>query len=116
MVKLVLSFLTILILSAATGCNVSFEELEDITYPYPDSKEVIMTLEEYKLLETGMSIDEVWEIIGGKCTSTALTDLGMGEEYITESYGCNGNGQVGANVILMFQGNKLITKGQTGLK
>lgn len=59
---------------------------------------------------------EVWNVIGGQCTNTGITDVGAGEQYVTVSYGCNGSGTTGANVILMFQGGKLINKTQTGLK
>lgn len=83
---------------------------------YPDSKDVTVTLEEFNKLKSGMTESEVWDIIGGKCTNTGTTDLGIGSEYVTVSYGCNGNGSVGANVILMFQGGKLNTMSQTGLK
>lgn len=98
-----------------TGCAKSLEKLTD-TYPYPDSKDVKVTLEEYQKLKTGMSEQEVWDIIGGQCTNTGTTDIGMGEAYKTVSYGCNGDGSIGANAILMFQGGKLTTMSQIGLK
>jgi len=101
-----------------TGCGDSSiqEELDNITYPYPDSKDVVVSLEEYNQLKNGMTEDEVWEIIGGKCTNTGNTDLGMGEEYITTTYGCNGSGKTGANAILIFQGGTLNSMSQAGLK
>lgn len=63
-----------------------------------------------------MTEDEVWDIIGGVCTNTGTTDLGIGSEYVTISYGCNGNGGIGSNVILMFQGGEHSTFSQIGLK
>ena len=103
-----------------TGCTEDLEtlshEIDDSQYVYPDSKDVSVTLEEYNNLKSGMTEKQVWEIIGGKCTNTGTTDLGIGKEYVTISYGCNGNGTLGANVILMFQGGKLSTMSQTGLK
>lgn len=103
-----------------TGCTEELEDLEneldDAQYVYPDSKDVTVTLDEYNQLESGMTEQQVWDIIGGQCTNTGTTDLGIGDQYVTISYGCNGNGSIGANVILMFQGGKLSTMSQTGLK
>ena len=103
-----------------TGCSEELENLsnnvKDSDYVYPDSKDVVVSLENYNKLASGMTEQQVWDIIGGKCTNTGTTDIGIGEEYITVSYGCNGNGSVGSNVILMFQGGKLSTMSQIGLK
>lgn len=103
-----------------TGCTEELEnlenELDEAQYVYPDSKDVIVTLDEYNQLKSGMTEQQVWDIIGGQCTNTGTTDLGIGDQYVTVSYGCNGNGSIGANVILMFQGGKLSTMSQTGLK
>lgn len=111
---LILGLLCVLTIS---GCSEDIsDKLEDTQYVYPDSKDVIVTLDEYKQLKSGMTEQEVWDIIGGKCTNTGTTDLGIGEQYITISYGCNGNGNTGSNVILMFQGGKLNTMSQIGLK
>lgn len=103
-----------------TGCT---EELEDLSndvkeaeYVYPDSKDVVVSLEEYNNLSSGMTEQQVWDIIGGQCTNTGTTDIGAGDQYVTVSYGCNGNGGVGSNVILMFQGGKLSTMSKIGLK
>lgn len=104
-------FAALFIMVTMTGCDSS-----TLVYPYPDSKDVIVTLEEFNQLETGMTEDEVWNIIGGKCTITGETSLEGLEEYKTISYGCNGEGTTGANVQLMFQGGKLSTKAQSGLK
>lgn len=103
-----------------TGCTEELEnlqnDLEDIDYVYPDSKDVTVTLDEFNQLKSGMTEKEVWDIIGGQCTNTGTTDMGIGSQYVTISYGCNGSGSVGANVILMFQGGKLNTMSQHGLK
>lgn len=99
------------IMVTMTGCDSYTSQ-----YAYPDSKDTIVTLEEFNQLETGMTEEEVWDIIGGKCTLDAETSIDGLEEYKTVSYGCNGKGTTGANVQLMFQGGKLSTKAQTGLK
>ena len=110
-VALLMSFLIL------SGCTDELEsDLEDIKYAYPDSKDVIVTLSEYNELSSGMKEQEVWDISGGECTKTGTTDLGIGNQYVTITYGCNGNGTAGSNVVLMFQGGKLSTMSQIGLK
>ena len=104
-------FAALFIMNTMTGCDSS-----SLVYPYPDSKDTIVTLEEFNQLETGMTEDEVWNIIGGKCTLEGETAIDGLEEYKTVTYGCNGKGTTGANVQLMFQGGKLSTKAQAGLK
>lgn len=100
-----------------TACGNSLKlNIDETTYPYPDSKDTLVTMSEYKELNTGMTEKEVWDIIGGECTKTSTTDVGSGEEYITTSYGCNGSGSEGATVILMFLGGKLSTLTQVGLQ
>ena len=108
-------FAILFIVIMTTGCDFDME-VDDLSYAYPDSKDTIVTLEEFNQLKTGMSENEVWNIIGGKCTLTGETSIDGLEEYKTISYGCNGKGKIGANVILMFQGGKLSTMSQAGLK
>lgn len=113
-------FIFVIISLTLTGCASKLEEIseeiDDAKLVYPDSKDVIVTLEKFNKLSSGLSEDEVWDIFGGKCTNTGTTDLGIGSEYVTVSYGCNGNGSIGSNVVLMFQGGKLKTMSQIGLK
>lgn len=120
MKKTLLTLGVLFISICLVGCSAEVEDLqndiEDMNYAYPDSKDTTVTLAEYQQLSAGMTEQQVWDTIGGKCTNTGTTDLGMGAEYVTISYGCNGEGSVGANVILMFQGGKLTTMSQAGLK
>lgn len=120
MKKLLLTLLIVLSSLLFCGCTKELEdisnELSELDYVYPDSKDVVVTLEQYNKLKSGMTEEDVWDILGGKCTNTGTTDLGMGDEYITVSYGCNGNGGIGSNIILMFQGGKLSTMSQIDLK
>ncbi|GEM_PF-1068773 len=103
-----------------TGCSEELDDLsktlDDASYAYPDTKDVVVSLDVFNKLSSGMTEQQVWDIIGGKCTNTGTTDIGMGSQYITVSYGCNGNGGIGSNVILMFQGGKLSTMSQIGLE
>ena len=115
-----LLFLLLITTFILTGCSDEFENfssnLADSQYVYPDSKDVIVTMDEYNQLKSGLTEKEVWSIVGGQCTKTGTTDLGIGSKYITVTYGCNGNGSIGSNVVLMFQGGKLSTMSQVGLK
>lgn len=113
MKKIILICILMIVPMLLTGCT---EELDDIEYAYPDSKAVVVDLEKYNKLSSGMTEKQVWDILGGECTNTGTTDLGMGSEYVTKSYGCNGNGGIGSNVVLMFQGGKLMTMSQIDLK
>ena len=121
MKKCVIGIVTVSLLILTTGCDTENldslnETLDEASYVYPDSKDVTVTLAEFNQLSSGMTEQEVWNIIGGQCTNTGTTDLGIGEEYKTVSYGCNGEGSIGANVILMFQGGKLTTMNQNSLR
>lgn len=74
-----------------------------------------ITKEKFEKLENGMTYEQVTEIVGGPGELTS--EVGKkGEEHYTVSYSYPGEGSLGANAILMFQGNKLNTKAQTGLK
>lgn len=93
------------------GCG----SIDDSMYPYPDSKGTTVTLAEYNQLKNGMSYDEVVSIIGGECTKES--EVGdEDDELYTVTYGCNGSGDTGANVQLLFQGGELDTKAQFGLR
>lgn len=120
MKKIILTLLIVLSSLLFSGCATEIEEISNeidkLDYVYPDSKDVVVTLKKYNKLKSGMTEEEVWDILGGKCTNTGTTDLGMGDEYVTVSYGCNGNGGIGSNIILMFQGGKLSTMSQIDLK
>ena len=75
-----------------------------------------ITLAEFEAIKPGMTYAEVVEIIGGEGTLNSETDLGMGEEYITQIYSWDAEGAftVG-NATVSFQGGKVISKAQLGL-
>lgn len=70
---------------------------------------VLITFEQYKKLEVGMTYEEVTEIIGGDGTA-------MSEAADIVVYSYNGKGDLGANAVLTFQKGKLMAKAQAGLK
>lgn len=68
-----------------------------------------ISLEEFTSIETGMSKDQVVDIIGGPLE--LLSQSGSAEMYMVE-----GNGMPGANANFMFYDGKLDTKAQFGLE
>ena len=77
-----------------------------------DNPETI-SLDEYDQLEIGMYYSDVSFIIGGygeKISESEIADV------YTSMYQYEGDGDLGANAILMFQNGKLYSKAQSGLK
>ena len=80
------------------------------------NSEASISLEEFNKIETGMTYEEVRDIVGGEGTLGSSVDVGFGEEYKTEIYQWTGEGSLGANANVTFQGGKVISKAQIGLK
>ncbi len=70
---------------------------------------VLITFAQYKKLEVGMSVEEVINILGGE--GEALSET---ENTVVYSY--KGAAGDGSNAVIAFQGGKLLTKAQAGLK
>jgi outer membrane protein assembly factor BamE (lipoprotein component of BamABCDE complex) len=69
----------------------------------------------YDQIQNGMTYEQVQQIAGGE--GEILSESGQkGTDLYTIMVQYEGNGDLGANVSLMFQGNKLQTKAQFGLK
>jgi hypothetical protein len=82
--------------------------------PAPKNKETISKAE-FDTIKNGMSYEEVTQIIGGP--GELLSESGnKGEALHTVMYMYTGEGGLGANANMMFQGNKLMNKAQLGLK
>jgi len=74
-----------------------------------------MNMAEFSQLKSGMSYQEATAIIGGP--GEVMSESGSpGESLHTIMYMYNGEGDMGANANLMFQGDKLQNKAQFGLK
>ena len=89
-----------------------FEEQPNISAPNNPT----ISLEEFNKIQTGMSYQEVCNIIGGSGELLSESDLGLGDEYRTTMYAWEGEGLIGANADVMFQGGKVISKAQFGLE
>ena len=75
-----------------------------------------ISLAEFNHIKTGMTYDEVVQIIGS--TGTLLSESGgnLGPEYYTALWMWEGEGSLGANANVMFQGGGVISKAQFGLE
>ncbi|HAS04385.1 MAG TPA: hypothetical protein DCR71_01285 [Dehalococcoidia bacterium] len=74
-----------------------------------------MNMAEFTQLKSGMSYKEATAIIGGP--GEIMSESGsQGDSLHTVMYMYDGEGDIGANANLMFQGDKLQNKAQFGLK
>jgi len=74
-----------------------------------------MTKKEFLDIKIGMSYQEVVDIIGGE--GELVSEMGeAGDEQHTISVMYDGEGKLGANASLIFQGGKLSSKTQVGLE
>lgn len=89
----------------------AFDGSEPVVYNEPT-----ISLDEFNQIATGMTYDEVVKIIGGPGEILSQTDLGMGDEYASVMYMWDGEGSIGANANVMFQGGEVISKAQFGLE
>lgn len=77
-----------------------------------DSSEYI-TMDEYDQIETGMSYDEVQEIVGSAGEVSSQVETGGIKIVIITWYG---NGVAGSNANVTFTNNEVTAKAQVGLK
>jgi len=74
-----------------------------------------VTLEQFNRVQTGMTLIEVISIMGHG-TLDSEVDLGIGAAFVTRMYSWNGRGSIGANASIMFQGGRVVSKAQAGLR
>ena len=74
-----------------------------------------ITLEMFNTVETGMTHREVSDILGSSGTVVSEVDLGLGSQHVTIMRQWSGRG-LGANAQIMFQGGRVISKAQVGLR
>lgn len=80
-----------------------------------NQKSELITLEEFNKIESGMTYEQVKEIIGSDGTLTSDVSIGD-EKYHTQIYSWYGNTITGANANVTFQNGKVVGKAQVGLK
>ena len=75
-----------------------------------------ISLEEFEQIQTGMSYQEVFDLVGSRGDLLSEADLGLGDEYYTAIYSWDGEGSLGANASVTFQGGYVTSKAQAGLE
>ena len=97
--------------SAALGGGVSSG---NIPVAEPTNKPTI-SLDEFNAIETGMTYEEVVEIIGSEGQVLSEVDIGE-DEYKTTMYAWEGDYGLGSNANVTIQGGAVVSKAQLGLK
>jgi len=104
-----------IIATGGKGSNTNNQTTETSTVKTEEKQENKITLEKFNKIETGMSYEQVVEIIGEEGTTLSETNISNNEKYHTVIYSWKAeNGIANANVT--FQGGKVISKAQIGLK
>lgn len=75
-----------------------------------------ISLAEFNQIATGMTYDEVVQIIGSSGTLLSESGGNLGPEYYTALWMWEGEGIAGANANVMFQGGGVVSKAQFGLE
>lgn len=78
-----------------------------------EQKQEKLTLEKFNKIETGMTYDQVVEIIGEEGTVLSESEIA---NIKTTMYSWYGEGSIGANANITFQNGKVTAKVQFGLK
>jgi hypothetical protein len=79
------------------------------------AKKTSITKADFDKMQTGMTYEQVVQTIGVE--GELMSESGdKGTQYYTVMYKWNGSGNLGANANAMFQGGKMISKAQFGLK
>lgn len=115
MKKIFLVTLIVFTLFALISCDSANDIIKGTSADIINS-EASISLEEFNKIETGMTYQEICDIVGGKGTLSSSVDVGLGGEYKTEIYQWTGSGSIGANANVTLQGGKVISKAQIGLK
>lgn len=94
--------------------SISYSMYEE--YNIPEENAPTISLAEFNSIKNGMGFQEVFDIIGSRGEVISEVDLGLGDEYITMMFEWDGEGSLGANANVTFQGGKVIGKAQFGLE
>ena len=78
-----------------------------------EQKQDRLNLEKFNKIETGMSYQEVVNIIGEEGTVLSESEIGNIKSIIYSWYG---EGSIGANANVTFQNGKVVSQAQVGLK
>ena len=110
----ILVFATIIVIFLGIGVASSINEnaLPSSSQSYKDEK---ITLEKFNKIETGMTYQEVVDIIGEEGTVLSEVDIVQDEQYHTIMYSWTAKDGI-ANANVTFQAGKVVSKAQIGLE
>lgn len=83
--------------------------------PTTEANTAKISLDEFNQLQTGMSYEQAVAVIGGEGAKLSESSFGDVTTVMYQWDGSNDSG-FGANANAMFQGDKLVSKAQLGLK
>lgn len=98
---------------AARANDAQTSEAEDAAEATKEASGAGVTLANFQKLETGMTYEQVVEILGDPGEELSRSDIAG---YTTVMYSWNGEGGFGANMNAMFQNGKMVSKAQLGLR
>ncbi len=101
--------------SQGTNSNVT-EQTATNSSNLVTSENTRITLEEFNQIQTGMTYEQVVELIGTDGTIMSESDITGDGQYKTTIYSWEGKGGLGANANVTFQGGKVVAKAQFGLE
>lgn len=113
--KVITFLLVVIVLGAVVGASGSETKNNNSTQTSTtvEQKQEKLNLEKFNKIETGMTYEQVVEIIGEE--GTVLSESETANIKIT-IYSWYGEGSIGANANVTFQNGKVTTKAQFGLK
>lgn len=101
------------LLTAMNG-KISYDSFAEAV-EYAGSNPPTINLEEFNAIQEGMDYQEVTNIVGS--SGELVSESGMsGSDYYTQLRSWEGEGSLGANATVMFQGGVVVSKSQFGLQ
>ena len=101
------------LLTAMNG-KISYDSFAEVV-EYAGSNPPTINLEEFNAIQEGMTYQEVTDIVGS--SGELVSESGMsGSDYYTQLRSWEGEGSLGANANVMFQGGVVVSKSQFGLQ
>lgn len=93
--------------------NLSFDIFDSA--PSGGNNPATISKEEFDAIYTGMTYQQVVDLVGGPGEVLSEVDIGN-DEYFTRMYSWDGEGTPGANATITVQGGKVTAKAQFGLE
>lgn len=113
--KVITFILVVVLLGVIVGVSGSDNKSDNATQTGTTTiqKEEKLNLEKFNKIETGMTYEQVVEIIGEEGTILSESEIA---NIKTAIYSWYGEGSIGANANITFQNGKVTAKAQFGLK